>query len=716
MERVIERELEKQIEALCLAYVRQVPLRHLLVTGVFFVSLHELCGRDLHMYNEIYVSFLRNGEFVKSVAESQLELLAKQPANQYRETLFSGMVDALSALKSVDSVTGLLAQFHTKMIEWLQPEETMAKDVCTLFLENYFKMTQKLSADERFTATPETVDYVLALAADDLARARVICDPFVGAGSIYLKYHEKIGRNAMFIANEPDELWRAVACMRYFLHGFQSTPVSSHKITSRDVFQFFPESEHDQIDLFITVFPDEYEDGKTVGSDEFVTFAEHMNWLMQCMSLQGKAYVFVPTKYLTPRGTYRKSESLAIIWKKWIESGIIESVISMPKIDFFGQNYSLLILNKSLYSNSADELNVHLIDFSNLTRRDFFTKPSLRLTVGHSNEQIVQFISNYSLALLSCQSNDALYRNLDFRPKNRILSIMDIVQQDESLQPADYFHSDISEIEMPSGQRYEVQVTNFDGENQAEPDDTDFVPLFKLADVDRGYNMNQASEKEYFEGLETSIIDDKVIVRNNDRRTIANYMKHQADDRSVGTYRIVHLANVQGGNILYTNLEQITIDFAQQSRYSRSRFEERYVLEDGDLLLSGRGYVIKIATVNLNDHHLPEKIIFSNNFMRIRPKNRDDLVSHYLNFYLTSPLGLFHLRKMQGKGSQPLISHKEVHMMSVPVLPLDKAKEIVSEAQKIEEERKRFEQNLNGRMLTLYEQVSKHAILRLIED
>jgi hypothetical protein len=71
---------------------------------------------------------------------------------------------------------------------------------------------------------------------------------------------------------------------------------------------------------------------------------------------------------------------------------------------------------------------------------------------------------------------------------------------------------------------------------------------------------------------------------------------------------------------------------------------------------------------------------------------------------------------MQGKGSQPLISHKEVHMMSVPVLPLDKAKEIVSEAQKIEEERKRFEQNLNGRMLTLYEQVSKHAILRLIED
>ncbi len=77
---------------------------------------------------------------------------------------------------------------------------------------------------------------------------------------------------------------------------------------------------------------------------------------------------------------------------------------------------------------------------------------------------------------------------------------------------------------------------------------------------------------------------------------------------------------------------------------------------------------------------------------------------------------MFQLRTLQTKTPQPLISYKDVQNMNIPKLQMWKVQEILAEAKRIEEERKAVEEQYNMRMLSLYEDVSKNAILKLIGD
>ena len=707
-EREKVRELEKQIEALCLSYARQVPIRHLLTTGMFFVSLYKLCGKDIMIYEDSYIRFMREHEFSRAEAEYVLGEFDKQSDSSGHKHLIAAMRNALVALKSVDTVANLLNLFQENVRKLLEEEQIDVSELSELFLAVYENLSYKSSGEERFVASTEAVDYLLDLAWQDVEHAPVVYDPFVGLGNMLLKLYRKRGGTIQIIGNEADDLLRSIATMRLYLLGVEDLPISEFKIFSRDEYTEFPTYDSDRFERIISVVPDEYDDGKSVQFEEIVTFAEHLHHLIGRLQGHGKGYLLVPNKLLSPRGAFRKSDEIMKRWSEMVKSGVISSVVALPKIDFFGQNYSLVIIDKKHSKTEDDSFFVKFIDFSALTKRDFFTKPSLRMYVGHSNENIVRFIIDYSKLLLSGGEEEDLFRKLDFRQRVRDVNKDDILSNDESLLPSDYFRVDVSQIEMPNGQKYEVQI-------EADPDES--VQLNVIADVDRGFNINQLSSKDDQEATE-SYVSESTYNRNIPRDlTIFDFYEEKLKKpfSRIEKYKIIHLANVQGGKILFDHLEEIEINF-QQLHFSQSRFEEKYMVQNGDLLLSGRGFSVKIAVVDLSEQKYDQKFIYSNNFMRIRPKVNESLFTQFLNFYLSSPIGMFHLRTLQTKTTQPLISYKDVQNMNIPKLQMWKVQEILAEAKRIEEERKAVEEQYNMRMLSLYEDVSKNAVLKLIGD
>lgn len=131
-----------------------------------------------------------------------------------------------------------------------------------------------------------------------------------------------------------------------------------------------------------------------------------------------------------------------------------------------------------------------------------------------------------------------------------------------------------------------------------------------------------------------------------------------------GNVAVINISNITDTGINYENLDQIE---------EEERKVSRYILEDGDVLVTARGTTVKIAVFEKQ----PTICIPSANINVIRPK--DMLRGAYLKLFLESPVGMKMLRSLQRGAVAVNINCKDVVELEVPVLPLDAQDALIEE-------------------------------------
>lgn len=186
------------------------------------------------------------------------------------------------------------------------------------------------------------------------------------------------------------------------------------------------------------------------------------------------------------------------------------------------------------------------------------------------------------------------------------------------------------------------------------------VPLSEVADFFRGYNVGSESE--------------------------------ESDD---GMFQIVRLSDVEDGQI---NMNSVTrYNITTKARTSM------YELEKNDVILSIRGQTLKVAVVPVSE----ENLLLSQNFIGIRCHSR--LNPYFLKMFLESPLGQYLLTNRMSGTAIPTLSRKDIELLNVPLLPIEKQKELVdkfnNEEAQIVQEMARLEKRLKEEKLHAFEKM-----------
>lgn len=134
---------------------------------------------------------------------------------------------------------------------------------------------------------------------------------------------------------------------------------------------------------------------------------------------------------------------------------------------------------------------------------------------------------------------------------------------------------------------------------------------------------------------------------------------------------------VKNGNVAVINISNITdtgIDYKSLDKIEEEKRKvSRYILEDGDVLVTARGTTVKIAVFEKQ----PMLCIPSANINVIRPK--DMLRGAYLKLFLESPVGIKMLKSLQRGTVVVNINYNDIIELEVPVLPLDAQDALIEE-------------------------------------
>lgn len=103
-----------------------------------------------------------------------------------------------------------------------------------------------------------------------------------------------------------------------------------------------------------------------------------------------------------------------------------------------------------------------------------------------------------------------------------------------------------------------------------------------------------------------------------------------------------------------------------QSISGDRRLLQRYLLEDGDVLVASKGTVHKTAVFEEQDF----PCVASANIIVVRPGK--ELSGYYLKFFLESPLGLALLDQASSSQSLLNISSKALRQIQIPSIPMVK--------------------------------------------
>lgn len=170
-------------------------------------------------------------------------------------------------------------------------------------------------------------------------------------------------------------------------------------------------------------------------------------------------------------------------------------------------------------------------------------------------------------------------------------------------------------------------------------------------------------------------------VRKEGIKEVANVLKGKTITRKDidGNLKVINIANINDGEIDYSNLDSIEDDEIKNARY---------VLEDGDILISARGTIIKIAIYNKQSF----SCIASSNINVIRC-NKEVMNSSYMKLFLESNVGMELLNSIK-RGSIILnINYKDIEIIKVPVPPIDEQNSIIKE---YEEGKRIYEEKVNA--------------------
>lgn len=123
-----------------------------------------------------------------------------------------------------------------------------------------------------------------------------------------------------------------------------------------------------------------------------------------------------------------------------------------------------------------------------------------------------------------------------------------------------------------------------------------------------------------------------------------------------GEYQLLQLADIQDGKIQFNKLASIDLEPKKASMYE---------VREGDILLSSRGYTIKIAVVPALD----KKLIASHNFIVIRPNN--NVNPYFIKAFLESPIGTYYINSKQKGTAVTILSVKDIESILLPNVDIE---------------------------------------------
>lgn len=161
-----------------------------------------------------------------------------------------------------------------------------------------------------------------------------------------------------------------------------------------------------------------------------------------------------------------------------------------------------------------------------------------------------------------------------------------------------------------------------------------------------------------------------------------------------GKIGVLNISDLEGGEIDWGKIATIDED---------ERKAGRYILREGDVLLSCRGTTVKSAVFRKQER----PVIPSANLLVIRP---DASVSgDFLKIFFESPSGEAMIRSFQRGTSQMNLNHSDIMEMEMPLPPMERQLEIVgryfSERKKYEEATRRWKVEKERAYRELLEQV-----------
>lgn len=137
--------------------------------------------------------------------------------------------------------------------------------------------------------------------------------------------------------------------------------------------------------------------------------------------------------------------------------------------------------------------------------------------------------------------------------------------------------------------------------------------------------------------------------------------KDQSED---GNYAIIKIADIEDGEINYDNLTKYQLG-------GRTKVE-KYRLEKGDVILSVRGHLLKVAVFESDR----DDVLLSQNFVGIRLNKQYD--PYFVKLYIESPTMQFILRSKLSGTTVMNLPIKEVEALQIPKLPLEEQQGIVA--------------------------------------
>lgn len=155
--------------------------------------------------------------------------------------------------------------------------------------------------------------------------------------------------------------------------------------------------------------------------------------------------------------------------------------------------------------------------------------------------------------------------------------------------------------------------------------------------------------------------------------------------------KLKYLANVfrgkavtekaENGNILVVNISDISENGIAYDELVTINEEERkisrYVLEEGDVLITSRGTNVKVAVFNKQN-----KICIPSSNINVVRTDSKLLLGSYLKLFLESNVGIKMLKSIQRGSTVVNINYQDIEMLDVPVPSLETQKELVSKYEK----------------------------------
>ena len=132
-----------------------------------------------------------------------------------------------------------------------------------------------------------------------------------------------------------------------------------------------------------------------------------------------------------------------------------------------------------------------------------------------------------------------------------------------------------------------------------------------------------------------------------------------------GNVAVINISNMSDIGIDYENLDTIN---------EEERKVARYLLQDGDVLITTKGFAIKVAVFEKQ----PRMCIASSNLCVIRTQSKI-LNGTYLKLFLESEVGMKLLKSLQRGTTIVNINYQDICQLEVPVPMLDDQIEVVNE-------------------------------------